>query len=194
MRALYTLIVLFTLTACQNTPTNPTLPAPHFADGRPLRLSVSEIKIADDYEFVNKSPNIEHSFNYPPSEVLKTWINEKLKASAPANHYIEVSIIDASVKKQDLSKTPGLKGIFTNDQTEKLDAHMVVEMRLYEEGKTISIADARAEASRSITVAENASLNEREQIHYDLTNALVKDVGQELEKQIRLHFPANVIR
>jgi hypothetical protein len=184
--------ILF-LAACQNTHAPTKMPIPHFTHKPALSLQVRDISVTEDYEFPSKSPYIEHTLDYPPSEMFTIWLKDRLKADG-ASSYIQASITDASIQKTELPKTPGIKGLFTNDQTEKYDAKMVVQLRLYNEERTIAIADVNATSTRSITIAENASVVERDTAYYNLSKALVNDIGNELEKQIRRVFAAYILK
>ena len=49
-------------------------------------------------------------------------------------------------------------------------------------------AVAKAVASRSITTPEGATLNDREKIWFETTEALMADFDDEMERQIRRHL------
>ncbi len=99
-----------------------------------------------------------------------------------------VTIENASVVEQKLSRTPGFKGLFTNDQSERFDATLAVTFRLYREGTALSVAEGSVNVRRSRTVAENASVAEREQIFYDMTKQLMQAFNTEAEARLRQYF------
>ena len=80
----------------------------------------------------------------------------------------------------------GLSGVVTIDQSERYTAHIEVEIQILEGSR--QAASLRAEATRSITVAEDISLSEREQIWFRLTENTMSDLDVELEKTIREVF------
>ncbi len=191
-RYFFTAFVLLFLTGCQTTPAPRALGAPDYTDSPPFGLAVRSIDVTEDYTFPSKAPHVEHTMDFPPSEMFKIWLKDRMNATG-GEAFIQVTIQDASIRKSSLPATPGIRGVFTNDQSEKLDASIVVELRLYKPERAIAVADATARATRSVTVPENASLVERERILFDLSNALVKDVGQELEKQVRRVFASYIV-
>src|SRR3546814_19437156 len=76
--------------------------------------------------------------------------------------------------------------MLTTDQSERYEARIVVEMQVLD-GRQIQ-GSAKAEARRSVTVAEDSSLNEREEVWYRLTEDTMRDLDQQLEQTIREAF------
>src|SRR3546814_10984505 len=76
--------------------------------------------------------------------------------------------------------------MLTTDQSERYELHIVVEMQVLD-GRQIQ-GNARAEARRSLTVAEDSSLKERQEVWYRLTEQTMRDLDQQLEKTIREAF------
>jgi hypothetical protein len=95
-----------------------------------------------------------------------------------------VTIRDASVQEVPLARTGGVKGAFTTDQTERYDARVAADIAIFEPDGRRS-AYALAEATRSTTVPEDATLAEREQIWFQLTEQLMRDFDDEMERQVR---------
>lgn len=175
------------LAACQTPMEHTNSALPRFNDKPVIRLDVSDIKINDEYEPTTKMPFIEHTFNHTPSEVIQSWVHDRLEAGG-VKRRLEVTITDASVKETSLPPTPGLKGLFTNDQEARYDASVKLEARIYEDGKIVSIAEATATAQMSNTIAENATLVERDQFFDKLTLDVVTKATNELEKNMRQYF------
>ena len=180
-------ITCIVLASCQTAVPQMDSKLPRFSDKAVIRLNAASIDVLEEYTSSAKPPYIEHMFNYSPSEVFKSWVNDRLKSTGKSRR-IEITILDASVKETDLQKTPGIKGLFTNDQGARYDANMQVQMRIYEEGKAIAVAEAEATAGVSRTLAENASLVERDQFFDRLTLEMVNKTTFELEKNMRRYF------
>jgi transcriptional antiterminator Rof (Rho-off) len=68
------------------------------------------------------------------------------------------------------------------DQSERYSGHIMVELQILD-GNHLE-GTASAEARRSITVPENLSLREREEVWYQLTEDILADLNRELEKVI----------
>lgn len=80
----------------------------------------------------------------------------------------------------------GLSGVVTIDQSERYTAHIAVEIQILEVNR--QAASLRAEATRSITVAEDVSVSEREKVWFQLTERTMQDLNAELEKTINEVF------
>ena len=98
-----------------------------------------------------------------------------------------VVIADARVIETRLQGLGGLTGLFTTEQAERYDAavELVIEIRS-DRGYLDGLVRARAE--RSLTVPEDLTLNEREQVWFELVEALMADLNAELEANIQEHL------
>ncbi len=74
----------------------------------------------------------------------------------------------------------------TIDQSERYTAHIEVEIQILEVNR--QAASLQAEATRSITVAEDISVSEREKVWFQLTEKTMQDLDAELEKTINQVF------
>jgi len=94
-----------------------------------------------------------------------------------------LTIKDASVIEKTLKTKKGLSGFFTNDQSEKYDFRVAAELKIETiNGEKGLVA---AEASRSKTVPENITLNDREMMYFERTEALMSDFNAQMEKNVR---------
>lgn len=187
LASIFGVVLLAMLTACQ-TPVQPAdAKLPRFLDKGVIRLDAASININEEYQSPAKAPFVEHTFNYSPSDVLKSWVNDRIRTVGKSRR-VEVTIMDASVKETSLPKTPGLKGLFTNDQAARYDGTMDVEVRIYDENKAIAVAEAKANGRVSRTLAENASLIERDAFFDKMSLDLVNETTSELEKNLRQYF------
>ena len=83
--------------------------------------------------------------------------------------WAEAVIRDASATETALQRTEGIRGAFTTDQTERYDAIIAIDVRIFDPaGKELAYASATARHSR--TVAEDATLNDRERAWYGMTD------------------------
>jgi hypothetical protein len=51
------------------------------------------------------------------------------------------------------------------------------------------VGDATASATRSRSVAENITLNDREAVWYQMVEQMMNDINAELERQVRANLP-----
>jgi hypothetical protein len=172
--------------ACQPTAQMPNLAPPSFAQMTPINLDVANIEVIDEYTPPMKAPNVEQFFAVTPEEAVHLWVRDRLRAVGSART-LQVIVKDASVVEKSLPRTQGVKGAFTNDQAQQYDARLEVEMRIYSD-RAISDASINVVATRTRTIAENASVAEREKLFHDMLNELMASLNAELEKNIYQYF------
>ena len=80
-----------------------------------------------------------------------------------------------------------LDGAFVIEQSERYDARLVVLVELLD-GYGMPRAHASVQADRWVTVSEDYTLAEREQIWFQMAEKLVNEMGVELEARIREHM------
>ena len=115
-------------------------------------------------------------------------IKATLKAAGRRN-VANLIILDASIREVPLPVKGGLKGLFTSQQSARYDgrAAVLLEIRDYG-GRQLAFVTARA--TRSLTVAEGASMAQREKVWFALTEDLVLDINRRLEVEARRHLRA----
>lgn len=175
--------LLLALAACQSPPPKPAFPQIGFGHEETLRLDVGSIAVEQGYRPSLEPPYVGHLFPQPPGQVAQRWAQERLLAMGGPRRAV-VTLRDASVREVELPRTSGIKGAFTTDQTERYDARVAADIAIFEPDGRRS-AFAQAEATRSTSVPEDATLAEREQIWFQLTEQLMQDFDAEMERQIR---------
>ena len=150
-----------------------------------INLDVGEIQIEQAYVTPGQPPNVDHRFPVQPKDAAVRWAQDRLVARGDrlAFRYI---VREASAVERPLPVSGGITGMLTTQQSERYELHIVIEMQVLD-GRQIQ-GNARAEARRSITVAEDSSLREREEIWYRLTEQTMRDLDQQLERTIREAF------
>ena len=184
------LLVVVGLAAC-TTPTAPQYPELTFTHIPPIVLDVARIEIVSATSSSGDAKHVEAQMPTSPETALRAWARDRLQAngvSGVAKFVIET----ASVTETDLKKTEGLKGLVTKDQSHRYDS--MVRATLSLEGvPRVTQAFAQAEVSRTQSIAEDATINEREQLWFNLTEATMKDFDPIMAQSIRKHL-ADFIR
>jgi hypothetical protein len=163
-------------------------PTPHFADITfqqypKYNFAVGKIEIVRDYVPPQRAPNVDQLFPVTPMQMAEQWARDRLVA-AGGTGVLRYVIKRASVVESQLPKTTGIRGAFTSEQTQRYDAVVEVEIEVRNErGYRDGIASGRAE--RRQTVAEDISLADREKTWFAMTEALGRDLNQELERNIQ---------
>jgi hypothetical protein len=187
MKRILLALTAMTLLGCQQAPEPQVLAPISFANMPQIRLAVSEIHVVEQYQPPLRTPNVEHMFPTPPAAAVKQWANDRLKASGTQG-LMEITIEDASVKEIELPKTKGLRGLFTDDQSERYDAKLRVTMRVYDGEHTIAMAEGDVNVIRSRSINEKATINDRERLFNDLTKELMMQFNTEAEARLRQYF------
>jgi hypothetical protein len=88
------------------------------------------------------------------------------------------------VTETDLKRETGLTALMTKEQAERYDARIAVELRIYNSLDEV-VGKADAEAVRTRSIAEDATINDREQLWYDMTKDLMTELDRQLDKTIK---------
>jgi len=150
-----------------------------------INLDVAEIQIEQAYVTPGQPPNVDHLFPVQPKDAAVRWAQDRLVARGDRLIFRYI-VREASAVETALPVSGGITGMVTTDQSERYELHLVVEMQILD-GRQIQ-GTAKAEARRSLTVPEDSSLKEREQVWYRLTEQTMRDLDQQLEQTIREAF------
>lgn len=150
-----------------------------------IRLDVGDVRIEQAYIMPGKDPNVEHRFPVRPHDAAARWAQDRLEAEGDRLVFRYI-VREASVTETALATQSGVRGLLTTDQSERYEARIVVDMQILD-GRQVQ-ATANAEARRSITVPEDISLKEREQVWYKLTEDTMQDLNTQLEETVRSAF------
>jgi hypothetical protein len=181
-------LALIAVASCAPVATRPNFPDIRFTQEPKIRLDVAAVDVERVFRPTLHQPQVEHLFPVPPEIAAEAWAHDRLEAANPGSpRRVRVRILDASVKEVPLKRTEGLRGAFTTDQSERYDAtiEMAVDI-LGERGFPERSVTAKAERSQS--VKEGITPNEREQVWYELTRALMADIDRQLESEMRANF------
>jgi len=186
------LIVFATLAGCETQVARPQFPEITFAHRPAITLSVGSIEVVSAYRAPLAAPNVDHLLAQRPAAVLERWARDRLTAGGRGGRAV-FTVIDGAVTETRLETRKGITGAFTTEQAERYDASMEARLEVFDgAGQRTGFATARA--NRSKTLSEDATVNEREQLWYDLVRQLATDFDAEMEKNLRQHLSGWVIR
>ncbi len=171
---LLVLVCAFGLTGClQSTVPTQNLPEITFQHLQPIALNVASIEVVDESKSGTVGTHVEHLFPTSPKTAVKNWAHDRLSATGSSG-LARLIINDASAVEEKLKKTTGVKGVFTNDQSERYTVNVDTVLQLFDENANL-IGTASAKSSRFKTIAEDASLLDREKSWFDLVEKTMKD-------------------
>ena len=172
--------------ACDTATVQPHYPMITFSHLTPVNLDVAAVEYVDKYVPPQQAPNVEHLFPVLPSTVARRWAQDRLLATGVTRR-ARVVLVTASVTETPLAKTKGLTGAFTNDQVARYDATAEMRVEIVTDAGVVE-GRANAVATRSQTVPEDITLNQRDEIWFEMAEALMRDLDDQLVKNIHLHF------
>jgi hypothetical protein len=186
--AVFLLLAGVGLTSCSSSNHRYGFDEITFSHLSPFPLDVAVVDIVNDYRSPRRAPNAEHLFPVEPADAAMQWARDRLVAVG-SNGSALFTVLQASAVEVPLEQTTGVEGFFTDEQSERYDA--IVEVRLeVKNAQGMRTGTVTARAQRSMTVVEDATLNEREMTWYNLTEALMSDLNAELDRNIREHLAA----
>lgn len=160
----------------------PEYPPIGFADKPPIALDVAEIRIEVPYEESLAPPHVGQNFPVPPLTAARRWAEERLRATGNSG-IATVTIREAGAIETELERSKGLKGLVKREQSQRYEVTISMRVVLASADNSRR-ADAEAFARRSITVMENADLNEREATWYKLTKDAMADFDAVMTREI----------
>jgi hypothetical protein len=159
----------------------------------PITLDVASIEVESEYVAPMKDPNVDHLITITPSDAVRLWASQRLKAGGSQGR-ARVVIRDASVKEKELERTTGIKGWFTKDQSEQYDGRIQVDILVEGTARGFT-GSASATVARSTSVPEDVSLAERDKTMLTLVRELATDLDSQLEPAIKANlFPVVIIQ
>lgn len=180
-------LALAGLAACAADPARPVFPEITFAHLPPIALDVAQIEVEEQYVPPQRPPNVEHTMARSPAAAMRRWAADRLRPVGRSG-VARVSIKEASVVAQPLEKkTGGVRGMFTRDQAVRYVGNLVVEVDVTTAGG-LGTGFASGAATRTVTAPEDITLNRRDEILFELTEGLARDLNATLEANIRTHL------
>jgi hypothetical protein len=176
------------LAACETKPPVQKLPEISFADKRAISLNVAELEIVPEFQSPGRKPHIEHLMPVSPENATVRWVKDRLRPMGTAGSgRARVVIRDAKVVEVPLRTDKGFTGLFKEEQAERYDGSLDVAVEITD-ARGMTIADVVARASRTKTVPEGVSLNERDRVMHEITETLVRDIDAQMDGLIRTYL------
>lgn len=180
------LAVGITLGACEATVDTQRLPEITFAHLQRFNVNVAKVEVVHQFHSPLKAPHVEHLLPTSPAKALEQWTQDRFTAVGRSG-VLRLIIEDARAVETSLTQDQSLTGKFTKQQSHRYD--MTVRARLeVSDGTGKKRATASARASRSVSVREDITLNDREKTWFDTVDLLTKDFNREIDISIRRHM------
>ena len=179
------------LAGCQLRDPAPSYPVLTFVRRAPIKLNVAEVAWFDEFVMSGTAPNVEHLAPIAPGPVAVRWARDVLSA-AGATGKAHFTVTEASIVENKLKKQGGLKGAFTNDQDRRFDVTIAGTLIVYGAAGQ-RVGQAEASATRFATLAERASLQDRDALLYAIVEKTSLDFAAAIEGAIRSRLAAYIL-
>jgi len=171
------------LAGCTPPPEKIVWPEITFSHLPPLEFDVAEIKIETPYHEPIDPPHVGEQFPVSPSRAALRWAEDRLRAVGTRGT-VTVTIQESSAVETELEASSGLKGLLTKEQTEKYLVLIAMEIKALDPVGPRS-ASASTRTKKSNTVREDATVQEREEVWYKLTEDAMKDFDAGMTRQVK---------
>lgn len=175
--------------ACTTAPVQ-TFPDVTWRHLSPIEFSAGPIEKVAAYG-VPAANDLQPDLPFNLGRMAMNWPDDRLE-TAGTSDILRYSVTDASITTEDLKTTGGISGMFTDDQSQKVDLKVGAKLELLTQDGTQK-AEVSAVVERSRTLSESMSVAEREKAIYDETAALLMDLDRELDKQIHQNMGRYVL-
>ena len=169
------------LAGCAIDPDRHAFPDITYAHLPAFRLDVAQLEIHNDYSSGDAS-DIAGEFPEPPARVAAQWAKDRLTAVGQRGQ-ATYSVVSARATRTPLPRSQGVQAMLATDQSDRYDLDVKVTLEV---GNPLlqRTGSVTAEASRSQTVAENMTLNQREIVLFNLLDLTMRDLNGQLERLI----------
>jgi hypothetical protein len=186
LRHLPTAVALFICgalaAACDTPPQRQKFPDITFQHMAPYRLNVAQIVVQQDYRAADHPDDIGPQFPELPETLVADWARDRLQAAGERGQ-ATFTIVDARATQIPLPRASGIDAALKKEQSDKYELAITVKIDAGNPllGKTGSVTET---VTRSQTVAEDLTLNQREVVLFNLLDSAMKDLNARLEQSI----------
>ena len=181
------LAALVLVAACSSKPAVQHLPELSFTNRPPIALNVAQLEIVSQYQPPGRAPNYEHLMPISPEAAIIRWAKDRLRPVGTTGT-ARVVIKDAPVLRVDLKTDTSVKGMFKDEQSERYDGTLEVTVEILDNRHLPIGAEVTARATRSRTLNEDATVNERDKVLFDVTESMARDIDTQLDGLIRSYL------
>ena len=171
------------LTGCAVKTTSAPEVSLTFMNRPAIHLNVGKIQVVNRYQMPLKPPLVEHLMPVAPGAGVERWAMDILRAGGSGNTAV-LTIHDASVTEISLEQKPGLKALLTLDQAQRYDARLRATLEIRDVNGQ-QRGQVEVEVTRSQTVPENITLNQRTAVWFQMVEGLLADFAAQMELQVR---------
>jgi hypothetical protein len=167
-----------TLVSCAPPPEAPAFPDIRFTGEPPLVLQASQVEIRTIYQ----PTDADNAFPVSPVRAIQNWARDRLRANGQGGP-VRFTIGDAMAKIADVPVKSGVSATFTDQVSQQYDVAIDAALELFNT-TGVAVRSARITVSRSATVLQSASANDRAKVRYNLVRELMADFDSQAQERI----------
>ncbi|MBK67019.1 MAG: hypothetical protein CMP22_02680 [Rickettsiales bacterium] len=118
--------------------------------------------------------------------VLARLVNNRVRPTGGAN-VLSLTIERSDVIEKPIEPEDGLEAMFTIQNSQVLDAYLTVFVELLDPNNR-PLQAHRVQVKRKVSIPSNASLNEKNKIVFELSEAVLKDFDQKFTEILKRHY------
>lgn len=170
------------LAACDTPPARQRFPEITFQHLPPIRLDVAQIEILSAYRSADHPDDNAADYPEAPEALAADWARERLQAVGERGQ-ATYTVVEARAVRVPLPRSSGINAALKTEQSDRYDLAITVRLDAGNpiSGKSGTVTET---VTRSQTVPENMTLNQREVMLFNLLDAAMKDLNLRLEQSI----------
>lgn len=147
-----------------------------------LNLDVGSVQVEEAYRPADHPDDMGAEYPQAPISAVAQWAHDRLHAVG-ARGQATYTVVEAKATRTPLPRSTGLSAALNKDQSDRYD--LAIEIRLDAFNPIIGKSGSLTErVTRSQTVAEDLTLNQREVVLFNLLDDAMKDLNARLEQSI----------
>lgn len=179
------LMVLIPVGGCSSKPPPPP-PDVTFDHLAPINLNVITVETRSIYSPPLAPPNVDHRFPVPPEQAMKRWADHRLR-SVGLSETSRFTILRASVVEERLRTDTGLLDRVKIEPAARYTATLEGQLEIFDaSGRRVKGASARVSRTRSLK--EGLTADERDRAWIDLTNSVMRDFDASMTEAIKKYL------
>ncbi|MBI2253069.1 MAG: hypothetical protein HYU58_00465 [Proteobacteria bacterium] len=170
------------LGACNTPPQRQHFPEITFQHLPPIKLDVAQIEIVSTYRAAEHPDDNAADYPEKPEVLAAEWARDRLKAVGERGQ-ATFTVVEARAVRVPLPRSSGMNAALKTEQSDRFDLSITVKLEAGNpiSGKSGAVTET---VTRSQTVAEDMTLNQREVVLFNLLDVAMKDLNARLETGI----------
>lgn len=170
------------LGACDTPPDRQHFPSITFQHLPPIKLDVAQIEIVSNYRAADHADDNAADYPEAPEVLAAEWARDRLQAVGQRGQ-ATYTIVEARAVRVPLPRSSGMNAALKTEQSDRFDLSITVKLEAGNplSGKSGALTET---VTRSQTVAEDMTLNQREVVLFNLLDTAMKDLNARMEASI----------